>query len=246
MTQSRPVALITGAARRLGAQIATQLHAEGHDIALHFRDSATAAATLQDTLEQRRRHSTALLRCDLSDMAQLPALVERTIVRFGRLDVLVNNASTFLPTPIGEATESLWNALMDVNTKAPFFLSKAAAFHLRQSHGTIINLSDIYAERPLAQHAIYSMSKAALSMMTLSLARELAPEVRVNAIAPGAILWPETGADPGRRDELLARTPLQRTGTAEEIARAVVFLAKNAGYTTGQILRVDGGRWLTI
>lgn len=246
MNPSRPVALVTGAARRLGARIADSLHAEGYDVALHFRDSATEAATLQDALENRRRNSTVLLRADLSDLEQLPALVERVNLRFGRLDVLVNNASSFFPSPIGETTPAMWDALMGVNAKAPFFLSQAAAFHLRQARGCIVNLSDFYAERPLAQHTVYAMSKAALSMLTLSLARELAPDVRVNAIAPGAILWPQAGTDPARKDELLARIPLQRTGTTDEIARAVLFLVTSASYTTGQILRVDGGRWLAV
>ena len=246
MSQSRPVALITGAARRIGATIASRLHAEGYDIALHFRDSAIEAATLQDELEDKRRNSTALLRADLTDIARLPSLVERTIVRFGRLDALVNNASAFFPTPIGETSEPLWDALMGANAKAPFFLAQAAAFHLRQARGAILNLSDIYAERPLAQHSAYCMSKAALSMLTLSLAQELAPEVRVNAIAPGAILWPQSGGNPEMKENMIARTPLKRIGTPEEIAEAAVFLLSGAGYTTGQILRVDGGRWLGI
>lgn len=223
-----------------------RLHAEGYDIALHFRDSATEAAILQDELERRRHNSTTLLRAELLETDELPRLVERVMLRFGRLDVLVNNASSFFPTPIGKITEAVWDTLMAVNVKAPLFLSQAAAFHLRQTRGAIVNLVDIYAERPLAQHSVYNISKAALQMLTLSLAQELAPEVRVNAIAPGAILWPEADDDPDRQKELLARTPLQRIGTAEEIARAVVFLARDAGYTTGQVLRVDGGRWLAI
>lgn len=246
MSQARPVALITGAARRIGSAIASRLHAEGYDIVLHFRDSATEAATLQDQLEDRRRNSTVLLRADLADIQRLPSLIERTIVRFGRLDALVNNASAFFPTPIGDTTEPLWDALMDANAKAPFFLTQAAAFHLRQSRGAVLNLSDIYAERPLAQHTTYCMSKAALSMLTLSLAQELAPEVRVNAIAPGAILWPQSGGNPAMKEELIARTPLSRMGTPEEIAEAALFLLSGAGYTTGHILRVDGGRWLEI
>lgn len=246
MSQARPVALITGAARRIGSAIATRLHEEGYDIVLHFRDSATEAATLQNLLEDRRRNSTVLLRADLTDTKRLPSLIERTIVRFGRLDALVNNASAFFPTPIGDTAEPLWDALMDANAKAPFFLTQAAAFHLRQSRGAVLNLSDIYAERPLAQHTAYCMSKAALSMLTLSLAQELAPDVRVNAIAPGAILWPQSGGNPAMKDALIARTPLKRMGTPEEIAEAALFLLSSAGYTTGHILRVDGGRWLGI
>ena len=246
MSNPRPVALITGAARRIGAVIATRLHAEGYDLALHFRDSASEAAMLQDRLEGRRRNSTALLRADLTDSARLPSLVERTMVRFGRLDVLVNNASSFFPSPVGETSLTMWNALMDTNAKAPFFLAQAAAPHLRQARGAILNLSDIYAERPLAQHTAYCMAKAALSMLTLSLASELAPDVRVNAIAPGAILWPESGGKLAAKDELIARTPLKRSGTPEEIAEAAVFLIKHSQFTTGEILRVDGGRWLEI
>lgn len=246
MSTPRPVALVTGSARRIGAAIATALHGAGYDLALHFHRSAQEASALQDALETRRRHSTALLQADLSDIARLPSLVERTVVRFGRIDALVNNASAFFPTPVGETTEAMWDALMGANAKAPFFLSQAAAFHLRQSHGAILNLSDIYAERPCERHAVYSMSKAALSMMTLALARELAPEVRVNAIAPGAILWPESDASHAARQALLDRTAIGRTGTPAEIAEAAIFLLDSAGYTTGQVLRVDGGRWLSI
>ena len=245
MIAPHPVALVTGAARRLGAAIATGLHAAGYNLALHYRDSADEAAALQDTLEESRRNSTVLLRADLSDTAKLSSLVERTVLRFGRLDALVNNASAFFPTPVGETTEAMWDALMDANAKAPFFLAQAAAFHLRESHGAVLNLSDIYAERPLANHTVYCMAKAALSMLTFSLARELGPEIRVNAIAPGAILWPESDDD-SPKQTLIDRTALKRTGTPEEIAEAAVFLLGRASYTTGQVLRVDGGRWLTI
>ncbi len=246
MSQTRPVALITGAARRIGAAIATRLHAEGYDLVLHFRDSATEAGILQDRLEDTRRNSTVLLRADLADIARLPSLVERAIVRFGRLDALVNNASSFFPSPVGETTEGMWDALMTTNAKAPFFLAQAAAFHLRQANGAILNLTDIYAERPLAQHTAYCMAKAALSMLTLSLARELAPEVRVNAIAPGAILWPESGDDAAAQQARIDSTALKRTGTPEDIAEAAAFLLQQSHYTTGQVLRIDGGRWLTI
>ena len=246
MTKPRRVALITGAARRIGAAIATRLHAEGYDIALHYRDSASEAAALQDQLEDRRRNSTALLRADLADIDRLPSLVERTVLRFGGLDALVNNASAFFPTPMGDTSEALWDAVMDANAKAPFFLAQAAAFHLRESHGAILNLSDIYAERPLAQHTVYCMSKAALSMLTMSLAAELGPEVRVNAIAPGAILWPESGGNSKAQEILLERTALKRRGEPADIAEAAVFLLSTSNYTTGEVLRVDGGRWLTL
>ena len=239
MTTPRPVALVTGAARRIGAAIATALHAAGYDLALHFHRSASEASALQDALEARRRHSTALLQADLSDTARLPSLVERTVVRFGRLDALVNNASAFFPTPIGESTEAMWDALMGANAKAPFFLSQAAAFYLRESRGAILNLSDVYAERPRERHAVYCMSKAALSMMTLALARELAPEVRVNAIAPGRS-QARSGDDPELR---AGHRPhrARRTGT---VAKSPTAVFSPTPATPPVRCCADGGRWL--
>jgi pteridine reductase len=244
MDTPRPVALVTGAARRLGAAIARRLHAEGYDLALHYRGSSDAMQALAAELEAAREGSVLTLQADLAEFDRLPELVARTIGRFGRLDALVNNASGFTPTPLGTATPAQWDALFAANARAPFFLSQAAAPHLKAARGAIVNLADIYADRPLRDHPVYCMSKAALVMATKSLALELAPEVRVNAIAPGAILWAEDGTDDQRKAAMLARTPLARTGTPEEIAEAVHWLLSRATYATGQVLRLDGGRML--
>lgn len=250
MNEPRRVALITGAARRIGAAIARRLHADGYDLALHYRNSAQDMQALVAELEAARPDSTLALQADLAGFDRLPELVAKTIGHFGRLDALVNNASTFHPTPFGETTPRQWDELFASNARAPFFLAQAAAPHLRAARGAIVNLVDLYAERPLPEHAVYCMAKAALSMMTKSLAVELAPEVRVNAIAPGAILWPEIAAsaqaegDAQRQQAIIARTPLARTGTADEIADAVAWLLDGASYTTGQVVRIDGGRGL--
>lgn len=240
----RPVALITGAARRVGAVIARQLHGAGYDVALHHRHAAAEAAALAAELEAVRPASTLLLRAELADTGALPGLVDAVVERFGRLDALVNNASAFAPTPIGAVTEADWDTLFASNAKAPLFLSQAAAPHLRARAGAIVNLVDIYAERPLARHTVYVMAKAALAAMTVSLARELGPQVRVNGVAPGAILWPEEGKSYTDQEALLAGTALKRMGTPEDIAGAVLYLLRDARYVTGEILRVDGGRWL--
>jgi pteridine reductase len=166
------------------------------------------------------------------------------VQRFGRLDALVNNASSFLATPIGAISEAQWDELFASNAKAPLFLAQAAAPHLRAARGAIVNLTDVYAERPLLHHTVYVMAKAALSVLTLSLARELGPEVRVNAVAPGAVLWPEAGKSESAQQELIARSALKRAGTPEDVAGAVLWLLRDAGFVTGQILRVDGGRSL--
>jgi len=242
----RPVALITGTARRVGATIARTLHAAGYDLALHHRDSQTEMASLAAELEAARTGSTFVLRAELADFDRLPELVAQTIGRYGRLDALVNNASSFAPTPIGGITPAHWDALFAPNAWAPLFLSQAAAPHLKQSRGAIVNMVDIYAERPLKDHTVYCMAKAALAMLTLSLARELGPEVRVNAIAPGAVLWPESGKAYTDQQSLIALTPLQRVGTPQDVADAALFLLRDAHYTTGQILRVDGGRMLAV
>jgi len=245
MSETHPVALVTGAARRIGAVIARTLHAAGYDVALHCRRSHDELAALIDALETRRAHSTLVLQADLADSAPLPGLVDAVVARFGRLDALVNNASIFHPTPLGEITPAQCDAFFAVNARAPLLLAQAAAPHLKAAHGAIVNITDIYAERPLPQHAAYGMSKAALRMATLALAQELAPEVRVNAVAPGAILWPEAKSDVDR-SAALARIPLQRTGTPEEIAGTVLWLIRDAGYVTGQTVRVDGGRILDL
>ena len=247
--RSRPVALVTGGARRIGAAIVRRLHAEGFDIALHFRASTADATALAAELEGHRRGSTLLLQADLTEFDRLPELVAGTLGRFGRLDALVNNASEFFPTAFGTSTPAQWDALFAANARAPFFLAQAAAPHLRATRGAIVNLTDIHGERPLRAHAIYGMSKAALLQMTRALALELAPEVRVNAVSPGAILWPEASGKNSDKDDavqqaVLARTPLARTGTPEEIAGAVRWLLCEATYTTGQVIRVDGGRTL--
>ena len=244
MPPSTSVALITGSARRIGAAIARRLHAQGYDLALHYRGSAAEMQALADELESARAGSVLTLQADLSEFDRLPELVARTVGRFGRLDALVNNASAFQPTAIGDTTPQQWDALFASNARAPFFLAQAAAPHLKASHGAIVNLADIYAEKPLAGHTVYCMAKAALLMATQSLALELAPDVRVNAIAPGAILWPEQDHSDTAKQAMLARTPLARTGTPEEIAKAVRWLLQDATYTTGQVIRIDGGRTL--
>jgi pteridine reductase len=241
-----PVALVTGAARRVGAVIARTLHGAGYRVALHHRASGDAALALQAELERARPGSTHLLQAELAQFDCLPELVAHTVGRFGRLDALVNNASAFFQTPIGTTTPAMWDELFASNARAPFFLAQAAAPHLRAAGGGIVNLVDIYAERPLANHTVYGMAKAALVAMTLSLARELAPQVRVNGVAPGAVLWPEAGKAYADQQSLLASTPLARAGTPEEVAEAVRWLLQDATYTTGQILRVDGGRSLLI
>ena len=249
MNDVRPVALVTGSARRIGAAIARRLHAAGFDLALHYRGSAGDAQALAAELEAARANSTVLLQADLARFDRLPELVAKTVGRFGRLDALVNNASAFYPTPFGAATPAQWDELFAINTRAPFFLAQAAAPHLAHANGAIVNIADIYAERPLRDHAVYAMSKAALLSMTRALALELAPKVRVNAVSPGAILWPEhaggsAGKDAEAQAAILARTPLGRTGAPEDIAEAARWLLQDARYCTGQVLRVDGGRLL--
>jgi len=242
----RPVVLITGAAKRVGAMIARTLHAAGYDLALHYRHSHGDMNALVAELESERADSALAVQGELADIEHLPRLVDACIARYGRLDGLVNNASAFYPTPIGSATVEQWNELFSSNAQAPFFLAQAAAPHLKNAHGSLVSIADIYALRPLPRHPIYSMAKAALVAMTRSLARDLAPDVRVNAIAPGAILWPEAGKPAADQTDLIARTPLARTGTPEDVATAVLFLLRDAKFTTGQILHVDGGRELVV
>jgi pteridine reductase len=235
------VALVTGGATRVGAAIGRTLHADGADLAIHYRSSAGHAEELRAELEAQRPGSVSLVQADLLDIPALPGLVGQVIANHGRLDVLVNNASSFYPTPVGEATEQQWSDLMGTNAQAPFFLAQAAAPQLKDQGGCIINLVDIHAERPHRRHPIYSMAKAANAMLVKSLARELAPEVRVNGVAPGAILWPENFFEDEDRLAVLARIPLGRPGTPQDIADTVRFLVE-ADYMTGQILAVDGGR----
>ena len=239
---STKTVLLTGGARRIGAAIARTLHQAGMNLALHYRSSSEEAAVLRDELNRWRAESVMLLQADLRDTAGLPALVEHTVARWGRLDALVNNASSFYPTPLGQTTEAEWDDLLASNLKAPFFLSQAAAPHLRAVGGSIVNLVDIYAQQPLQNHPVYCAAKAGLAMLTRSLAWELGPAVRVNGIAPGAILWPEHGVSETAKAQLLSRIPLRRRGEPEDIARTVLFLLQDAGYITGQIIAVDGGR----
>lgn len=243
MSETHPVVLITGAARRLGAVIARTLHAAGYDLALHCRRSRAELDGLIAELESARTDSTLALEADLADAEHLSGLIRSAVEHFGRLDALVNNASMFYPTPLDGITAAQCDELFAVNARAPLLLAQAAAPHLKAAQGTIVNITDIYAERPLPQHAAYGMSKAALRMATFALAQELAPHVRVNAVAPGAILWPE--GDPGvDHSQLLARIPLARTGSSADVAGAVLWLIRDAAYVTGQTIRVDGGRIL--
>lgn len=240
---SRKAALITGGARRIGAEIARRLHRGGYDLILHHRRSATEAEALRRELEAQRPDSVFTLQADLLETAGLAGMVHESAGFRGRLDLVVNNASSFYPTPLETVTEAQWDELMASNLKAPFFLARAAVDFLRPRRGCIVNLVDIYAERPLRGHPVYSIAKSGLAAMTRALAVELAPAVRVNGVAPGAILWPEHGLHP-TQSEILARIPMERAGSPADIAEAVWFLAECAPYVTGQILAVDGGRSL--
>ena len=244
MSQTRPVVLITGAARRVGAVIARSLHAAGYDLALHCRNSRVELDALMAELDARRAGSTLALQADLADAERLPGLIDGAVAHFGRLDALVNNASIFHATPVGGITAAQCDAFFAINARAPLLLAQAAAPHLKTTRGSIVNITDIYAERPLPQHAAYGMGKAALRMATLALAQELGPEVRVNAVAPGNVLWSENPVKAETMQTLIERTALQRQGTPEDIAGAVLWLIRDAAYVTGQTIRVDGGRIL--
>ncbi len=239
---ARPVALVTGAAIRIGAAIARTLHAAGYDLALHCHRSGEAMRLLCADLDALRSGSTLMLHGDLGDSRQLAPLVPAAVDHFGRLDALVNNASAYRLTPLDRATTDQWDALFAVNARAPFFLAQAAAPHLAQTHGAIVNLADFYADHPHPEGIVHAASKAALVTATRGLARALAPDVRCNAVAPGAILWPEDGKADADRQAILRQTPLARTGTPEEIARTVLWLLRDAGFVTGQVIHVDGGR----
>jgi pteridine reductase len=235
-------ALITGAARRVGATIARGLHAAGANVLLHYRSSGDDAARLAGELNHARPGSAATAECDLLEVAQLPELVAEAARVFGGLDILVNNASTFYPTPVGDISEMDWNDLVGTNLKAPLFLAQAAAPLLHARQGLIINLADIHGTRPLRRYPVYSLAKAGLIMLTKSLARELGPHVRVNAVAPGPVMWPEDGIDEALQHRIISGTALKRAGSAEDVARVCLFFATEAPYVTGQILAVDGGR----
>jgi pteridine reductase len=237
-------ALLTGGSRRIGAAIARTLHGAGMNLALHYRTSAAEAAALQEELNARRSASVLLLQAELRDTALLPSLIEQTVARWGRLDLLVNNAACFYATPLVSATEAQWDELLGSNLKAPFFLAQAAAPYLQRVNGAIINVVDIYAQRPLDGHPIYCAAKAGLAMLTQALARELAPRARVNGVAPGAILWPQTASSEVQQAQTLSRVALQRQGDPGDIARTLLFLARDGDYINGQIIAVDGGRTL--
>ena len=238
------VVLITGGAKRVGAASARLLHAAGANLMIHYRSSVAEARALQNELNAVRADSVALIQADLLDIGGLPALINKTVATFGGLDVLLNNASSFYPTPVGTIAEKDWVDLMGSNLKAPMFLSQAAAPELKKRHGCIINITDIHAERPMKSYVVYSVAKAGLVGLTKSLARELAPEVRVNAVAPGPILWPDddTNFDEVSRQRIISHTMLKRAGDPSDIALAVRFFAMDTHYVTGQILAVDGGR----
>ncbi len=247
MSEARPLALVTGAARRVGAAIAARLHGEGFDLALHYRRSRGGAAALAQRFNDERAESAWLLEGDLAASDGPARIAEAFLTRASHCDLLVHNASSFYPTAVGEVDAKVWDDLMGSNLRGPFFLTQALLPALRVRGGSVVNLIDIHAERPLAEYPVYSIAKAGLAMLTRSLARELAPEIRVNGVAPGAILWPEDPEDAfGKQQQaILRRIPLGRTGTPEDIADAVYYLA-SAPYVTGQILAVDGGRSVVI
>lgn len=236
------VALVTGAARRLGAAIARALHAEGARLVIHHRSSRAEAEALARELNALRADSAITHAADLMEVAALSGLVAATLAAFGRLDVLVNNASSFYATPLGEITPQAFDDLIGTNLRAPLFLAQAAAPELRLRRGLVLNMADIHAFRPLKRHPVYCAAKAGLVMLTQSLARELGPHVRVNGIAPGPVLWPDGEMDGDLKERILDRTALKRMGTPEEVAKVALFFVRDAPYVTGQVLPVDGGR----
>jgi len=241
-TLNDKVILVTGAARRIGAAIVTRLHENGARVAIHYRGSADDAESLADNLNSVRAGSAACFQADLLDINSIKPLVDAVVEWGGHLDGLVNNASSFYPTPIGSVTEIQWDELIGSNLKAPFFLAQAAAGQLRDNKGAIVNIVDIHAERPLRDHAVYGSAKAGLAMLTRSLAKDLAPDIRVNGVAPGAILWPENGMTEVVQKSILEQIPLARAGDPQDIAGCVLYLLRDATYVTGQIIPVDGGR----
>ena len=239
--------LVTGAAKRVGRSIACELHAAGANVMVHYRSASAEAEAIVATFNVLRPGSAQCQQADLSDTDALFSLVTSTVERFGRLDALVNNASSFYATPLAEIDCAAWDDLLGSNLKAPLFLTQAAAQHLKAAHGAVVNITDIHAERPLAGYPLYCVAKAGLLGLTRALAIELAPEVRVNAVAPGPILWPDensldTAFDGTTRDKIVSHTLLKRDGRPEDIARAVRFLLEDAPYITGQVINVDGGR----
>lgn len=235
-------ALITGAGKRIGATVAGRLHSAGANIVVHYFRSSDSADALAAQLNAARAGSAFTIGADIRQTELLEKFVADIVATTGRLDVLINNASSFFPTELGKVTESDWNDLVNSNLKAPLFLAQAALPHLRAARGTIINMIDIHARRPLRDHHVYGAAKAGLAMLTRSLARDLAPEIRVNGIAPGAILWPDDGMTDKVKQNIVAKIPLGRPGEPDDIATAILFLVQDAPYITGQILAVDGGR----
>lgn len=242
------VVLVTGGAKRVGAAISRKLHAAGAAISLHYRSSREEAQLLAAELNDQRPRSALLVQADLLHTHDLPRLVQQTVHHFGRLDAVINNASSFFPTPLGEISDAQWDDLIGTNLKAPLFLAQAAASELRRNHGVIVNIVDIHAERPMHGHLLYSVAKSGLSGLTRALAQELAPHVRVNAVSPGVILWPEDGGwgDDEMRRRIVAHTLLKREGDPVDIAKAVLFLLRDAPYVTGQTIAVDGGRSINL
>jgi len=245
-TAETKVALVTGSAKRVGAVTVKTLHRAGYNVIIHCRLSRQAADTLAAKLNSIRPDSAKVVQADLNNETIYNSLIEQANLCWNRLDVLVNNASSFFPTPVGSITLDDWNNLVNSNMKAPLFLSQAAAPYLKQVDGCIINMVDVHAQRPMKQHTVYSAAKAGLAMITLSLAKELGPEIRVNGVAPGAILWPENDMPEHTKDLILERTSLKRPGQPIDIAKTILFLARDADYITGQIIAVDGGRSLNI
>lgn len=234
--------LITGGSKRIGAHVARELHRHGCNLVIHYRNSRDSAEALHTKLSAERAGSTAIIQADLRHNESLPSLVDTALKKFGRLDVLINNASSFYPTPLGEITEDHWNDLFASNLKAPLFLSQAAADPLKTSNGVIINMVDIHAKQPLRNHPVYCAAKAGLVMLTRSLAKELAPEVRVNGVAPGPILWPENDENTTLQNKIINATALKRMGNPSDVAAAIIYLVRDGDYVTGQVLAVDGGR----
>lgn len=245
-TADTKCALITGAAKRIGAMTARLLHQAGYNVIIHCRLSHQAADELADEFNSLRANSAKIILGDLNDETIYINLIQQAHKCWGRLDVLVNNASSFYPTPVGSITMDDWNNLVNSNMKAPLFLSQAAAPHLMETRGCIINMVDVHAQRPMKEHPVYCAAKAGLSMITLSLAKELGPKVRVNGVAPGAILWPDNEMPDHTKQLILERTALKRPGEPMDIAKTILFLVRDAEYITGQIIAVDGGRTLNI
>ena len=242
------VVLITGGAKRVGAAICRELHAHGASLMIHYKTSITEARALQAELNLQRANSVAIIQGDLLNIAVLPSLVSETVKQFGHLDILINNASTYYPTEIGKITEENWHDLMGSNLKAPMFLAQAAAVELRKNYGCIVNITDMHIERPKKGYVVYSVAKAGLVTLTKSLAHELSPEVRVNAVAPGPVQWPDNNPqfDEVYRQRVISQTLLKKIGEPQDIAKAVKFLVADASFITGHVLAVDGGRSLNL